>query len=430
MFAKHLSHTMKNPVRSILALGLMFASVTAMAKTELTMAHQLEGHQARELEKLVGGFNAGNADIEVRLIKRVPNGKPSVLNLATRTDLAHYLGKADAYVPVEKLLSDNKVKFNPKNIAEPLRDAVTVKGQIQALPVAFTTPLLFWNKALFEESGLDPNKPPKTWEELQDISGKLKSRCSYTTSWPVWVHIDNVSAWAGAPTVTTDGKLAFNTLIQVRHLARLTSWYKTEYFTSYGFNNEADAHFINGECGMITTNEEMVSELQASRKFEYGVTSLPVIDDNTGAPFNTLAAGGAIWVGQGHSKDEYKAAAKFLEYTLTPLTQLSIARQGGYLPLTPAAQAGAQSKLLRDDLQAQDLGLANVMKPAAAGATVGWISFNPQLRRIVEEEMEAVFLGKKPAKTALDSAVARGQAVYQPVATTAKKSCKGRKGCR
>lgn len=144
-----------------------------------------------------------------------------------------------------------------------------------------------------------------------------------------------------------------------------------------------------------------------------------MIDDNAGAPFNTLASGAAFWVGQGHSKDEYKAAAKFLEYTLTPQTQLVIARQGGFLPLTPAAQAGAQSKLLRDELKAQDLGLVNVMKPAAAGATVGWISFNPQLRQIVDEEMEAVFMGKKSAKSALDAAVARGQAVYKSLPTVA-----------
>ena len=430
MFSNRLIRTPQTPVRSLLALGLMAISATAFAKTELTLAYQLEGQHARELEKLVNGFNAESKDVEVRLVKRMPNGKPAVLNLATRSDLAQYLGKPDAYMPVEKLLSDNKVKFNAKGIAEPLRNAVTVKGQLQALPVAFTTPVLFWNKALFQESGLDPNKPPKTWEEVQDISGKLKSRCSYTTSWPVWVHIDNVSAWAGSSTVTNDGKLAFNTLIQVRHLARLTSWYKTEYFTSYGFNNEADAHFVNGECGMITTNAEMVSELQAANKFDYGVTSLPVIDDNAGAPFNTLAAGGAIWVGQGHSKDEYKAAAKFLEYTLTPQTQLTIARQGGFLPLTPAAQAGAQSKLLRDDLKAQDLGLSNVMKPGAAGANVGWISFNPKLREILNEEMDAVFMGKKSAKTGLDSAVARGQAVYQPVAAAPAKCAKGRKGCR
>ena len=429
MFTNRLTRTSRlTPVRSLLALGLMAMSATALAKTELTMAHQLDGQHARELEKLVTGFNAESKDVEVRLVRRVPNGKPAILNLATRVDLAQYLGKPDAFVPVEKLLADNKVKFNAKAIAEPLRNAVTVKGQVQALPVAFTTPLLFWNKEQFKESGLDPNKPPKTWEELQDISGKLKARCSYTTSWPVWVHIDNVSAWAGAPTVTSDGKLAFNTLIQVRHLARLTSWYKTQYFTSFGFNNEADAHFVSGECGMITTNAEIISELQATNKFDYGVTSLPVIDDNTGAPFNTLAAGGAIWVGQGHSKDEYKAAAKFLEFTLTPQTQLTIARQGGFLPLTPAAQAGAQSKLLSGDLKAQDLGLANVMRPAAAGAHVGWISFNPQLRQILNEEMDAVFMGKKSAKAALDNAVARGQAVYQPlptVATTANK--KGRK---
>jgi len=406
-------------LRALVALGVMAISATAVAKTELMLAHQLEGQHARELQKMISAFNADSKDVEIRLVSRAPNGKPAVLNLATRADLAQYLGKPDAYVPVEKLLADNKIKFNPKTIADPLRNSVTVKGQVQALPVAFTTPLLFWNKDLFRESSLDPNKPPKTWEELQDISGKLKARCSYTTSWPVWVHIDNVSAWAGSPTVTNDGKLAFNSLIQVRHLARLTSWYKTEYFTSFGYKNEADAHFVNGECAMITTNGEMVAELQATDKFSYGVTSLPVIDDNAGAPFNTLASGGAIWVGQGFGANEYKAAAKFLEYALTPQTQLVIARQAGFLPLTPAAQAGAQSKLLRDDLKAQDLGLANVMKPAAAGANVGWISFNPKLRQIVNEEMDAVFTGKKSAKSALDSAVARGQAVYEPLPTVA-----------
>ena len=419
MISHRLTAISYTPVRSLLVCALMATSTIVFAKTELTMAHQLEGQHERELEQLVSGFNAGNQDVEVRLVKRSPNGKPSVLNLATRADLAQYLNKPDAYVSVEKLLSDNKVRFNSKSIAEPLRNSVTVNNQVQALPVAFSTPLLFWNKELFKESGLDPNKPPRTWEDVQDFSSKLKTRCSYTTSWPAWIHIDNVSSWAGSPTVSADGKLAFNTLIQVRHLARLTSWYKTEYFTSFGFNNEADAHFVNGECAMITTNSEVVAELQANKKFEFGVAPLPVIDDNTGAPFNTLASGAAIWVGQGHGKEDYKAAAKFLEYTLTPQTQLIIARQGGFLPLTPAAQAGAQSRLLRDDLKAQDMGLVNVMKAGAPGASVGWISFNPKLRQIVNEEMDLVFTGKKSAKSGLDSAVARGQAVYQPLPTVA-----------
>ncbi|NCW89498.1 MAG: extracellular solute-binding protein [Rhodocyclales bacterium] len=158
--------------RSSLLLTLLVPVSAAFAKTDLTLAHQLEGQHAKELQQLVSRFNESSKDVEVQLVKRAPNGKPSVLNLATRVDLAKYLNNPDAYVSVEKLLADNKVKFNPKGIAEPLRNAVTVNNQVQALPVAFTTPVLFWNKEIFKKAGLDPNKAPKTWEEMQDLSGK------------------------------------------------------------------------------------------------------------------------------------------------------------------------------------------------------------------------------------------------------------------
>lgn len=396
---------------------LALTMAPALARTDIKLAHQLEGQHESELQQLVTRFNQSQGDVEVLLAKQPAGAKPAVLNLSTRADLIKYLGNPKGYVSVEKLLADNKVAFNPKDIAEPLRASVTVNNQVQALPLAFTTPLLFWNKEKFRDAGLNDSKAPKTWEELQDMAGKLvnsNAKCAYTTSWPVWVHIDNLSAWAGAPTVS-GGKLAFNGLIQVRHLARLNSWAKTDYFTHYGQNNEADAHFINGECGMITTNAEIVSELQAKKKFDFGVAPLPIIDDNSSTPFNTLAGGAALWVSQGYSADQLKAAAKFLAYTLTPDTQLTIARQGGYMPLTPAAQVGAQSWLLRSDAAAQDLALENVTKPAAPSAGIGWISFNPQLRKIVGDEMDAALTGKKSAKAALDSAVSKGQAVYRPL---------------
>lgn len=400
-----------------IALGLALIAQNGYARTEIKLAHQLEGHQAKELEQLIQRFNQQQTDVEVRPIKQPAAAKPAILNLSTRADLIKYLSNAKSYVSVEKLLADNNHSFNPKDMSEALRATVTVNNQVQALPVAFTTPLLFWNKDKFRDAGLDSGKAPKTWEELQDMAGKLVNnnmQCAYTTSWPVWVHIDNLSAWAGAPTVSGN-KLAFNGLIQVRHLARLTSWAKTNYYTHYGLNNEADARFINGECGIITTNADIVSELQANKKFDFGVAPLPVIDDNSGAPFNSLAGGAALWVSQGYSADQLKAAAKFLAYTLTPDTQLTIARQGGYMPLTPAAQVGAQGWLLRGDAAAQDMALDNVNKSPAQGAGIGWISFNPQLRSIVGNEMAAALSGKKSAKAALDTAVSKGQSVYRPL---------------
>ena len=96
MISHRLTAISYTPVRSLLVCALMATSTIVFAKTELTMAHQLEGQHERELEQLVSGFNAGNQDVEVRLVKRSPNGKPSVLNLATRADLAQYLNQPDA----------------------------------------------------------------------------------------------------------------------------------------------------------------------------------------------------------------------------------------------------------------------------------------------------------------------------------------------
>jgi len=45
-------------------------------------------------------------------------------------------------------------------------DTVTYNGQQWGIPTAFSTKAVFWNKDLFTTAGLDPNKPPTTWDEL------------------------------------------------------------------------------------------------------------------------------------------------------------------------------------------------------------------------------------------------------------------------
>lgn len=54
----------------------------------------------------------------------------------------------------------------------PWKEAV-YQGKIYAIPTGIDDRLLFYNKKLFREAGLDPNKPPRTWEELLEYSKKL-----------------------------------------------------------------------------------------------------------------------------------------------------------------------------------------------------------------------------------------------------------------
>jgi multiple sugar transport system substrate-binding protein len=46
-------------------------------------------------------------------------------------------------------------------------------GKMHALPGDYMTMVLFYNTKMFEDAGLDPNKPPKTWDEFLKYAQKL-----------------------------------------------------------------------------------------------------------------------------------------------------------------------------------------------------------------------------------------------------------------
>jgi multiple sugar transport system substrate-binding protein len=52
-------------------------------------------------------------------------------------------------------------------------EGATFEGTKYSVPMNFTTLLLYWNKGMFKEAGLDPEKPPANWQEFADYAKKL-----------------------------------------------------------------------------------------------------------------------------------------------------------------------------------------------------------------------------------------------------------------
>jgi sn-glycerol 3-phosphate transport system substrate-binding protein len=286
------------------------------------------------------------------------------------------------------------------------------KGTCLPCRSAMSTPVLFINKAAFRKAGLDPEKPPRTWAEMQHAADKLfdaGSSCPYTTSWPAWVHIDNLSSWNGVEVSDAKGRLNFNGLVQVKHTAMLTTWAKARFFIYFGRRDEADNRFVAGECGMLTSSSSLYGALHESRKVEVGVSSLPYHDDVPGAPQQTLAGGYSLWVGAGQKPAEYKGVAQFVSFLMEPDLQVEFSAVAGFLPMTPAARAAAGSKLLKADTAGLNVAYAQLQGPGALRALR--VSENERVRIITEEELEAAWAGKTPAKQALDNAVQRGNLV-------------------
>jgi sn-glycerol 3-phosphate transport system substrate-binding protein len=287
------------------------------------------------------------------------------------------------------------------------------RERLNALPLAFSTPVLFYNKRLFRQAGLDADAPPQTWQEMQDMAGTLMARgvaCPYTSSWPAWVHVDNLSAISGAPIADKKGKLAFNGRIQVKHVAMLATWHKARYFQTFGRANEADDRFYNNECAMLTSDAWANSRLRNAPGVELGIAPLPHHDDLYDGRQHTLAAGSSLWIGAGYPAREYRVAARFIRFLIAPDMQIALARSGGFLPLTETARDAMRTSLLmKDEEQALDVAYASLR--GKGGLHPLRVSTLDPVRIVVDEELEQVWAGKKPAKAALDTAVKRGNAI-------------------
>jgi sn-glycerol 3-phosphate transport system substrate-binding protein len=381
----------------------------------LELSHRLDEMQTERLESSIENFNKKNKDVRVKLVRRAEGDAPRPLNLVTREEHARFLARKANFKPLHQVMREAKVSFDTAKFAPELHASpANAKGQWFALPVAFSTPVLYIDKQAFSKAGLDPESPPRTWAEMQEAAGRLVaagSACPYTTSWPALILIDNISAWHGAEASDAKDRLVFNGLLQIKHIAMMASWHKARYFVYFGRRDEADQRFINGECGMLTSSSSLFATLPESRKREVGVSTLPYHDDVRGAPQNTLAEGASLWVAAGLKPAQTRGVAKFIGYVLSPDVQIELTLAGGYLPMTGVARAAAGSQLKEDDLSGLQVAYEQ-LKGRTAAPTVR-VSQIEAVRRIVEEELEAVWDNRKPAKQALDEAVQRGNAALR-----------------
>ena len=382
------------------------------ASADFELAHNLGEIGEERLQAIVDRFNKESGSA-LKLVRLEKGDKPAALNLMRRYDMSDVLSQPKNFVPMHDMMAKAGQPLNLGELSGDLKAGVVdAKGRLVALPVLYSTPVLFYNKNAFRKAKLNPDQPPKTWFEMQGMLDKLQDAgyaCPYTSSWPVWVHVDNVSAVSGVPAANDKGQLTLNGLPQVKHLAMMATWSKANYFKLFGRRNEASARFNEGECAMITTDSREHVDFRDAKGVELGVAPLPYHDDVYGGRQSSLADGASLWVGAGHAAAHYKQAAKFVSFMLSPEMQIEMVRVYGGLPLTSAARMAARSKLLQDGDKTLEVAYAslngNGNKPAMRVANIDAV------RIVANEELEAVWADKKPAKAALDTSVSRGNAL-------------------
>ncbi|TDN47499.1 carbohydrate ABC transporter substrate-binding protein (CUT1 family) [Azoarcus indigens] len=391
----------------------------ATEPVQLEIVHQLPPARAAALKELVERFNASSKDAKVEIVSRDwrVGTIPDLLILDGAEEDAFVAGKP-RYKPLHAMMREAGVPLQAlRPPAMMTRTPVDTKGQLLALPVGLSTPVLFLNKDAFRRAGMNPDATPiATWFDLQQALGRLADAgqsCPYTVAEPGRVMVENLSAWHNEPVAAVRGKAlapSFNGMFQVKHVAMMASWHRASYLRIFD-RGEAERRFAAGDCAVIAASSADWTDFRRQQTVDVGVSRLPYYDDFPGAPQNTLADGPALWAAAGKKPATYKAAARFVSFWLQPENQVAWQRETGYLPLNRAGLLASQSDLLGDDLENVRVAVAQLTnKPVTSDSSSQPVVERERVRRILDEELAFVWADRKPAKEALDTAVLRAGA--------------------
>jgi len=407
----------------------------ALAASEIRLWHSFTGSRGAELESLVARFNASQSAIRiVPAYKRDPDAARRAVARGSRR-APHIVQIRDAATadalaggqvrPLWQVMSEAGLGLDPTGfsyvpaVASYYSDA---NGRLLALPLENATPILYFNRDAFRRAGLDPDRPPRTWDEMLPAIEALVAagaRCPFTTESPSWILVENMSAWHNEEVATLGNgfegarpELTLNRGLSMRVVSRLATWAKAGYFSYSGRRAAGEARFAAGECALLTASSASYAGLRRAARFDFGVAQFPYYDDYLAAPQNTLVGGSSLWVVKGTRRGEARDAARFMAFLLRPEVQLEWHQKTGYVPLAVAAYRQSKEQGFYRANPGYEIAIRQLLfRPPKRDTRGIRLAHFARIRAIVDEELEAVWKRDESPIRALNAAVKRGNAV-------------------
>lgn len=326
---------------------------------------------------------------------------PDVVNVSP--DLSYPLAKAGLLLNLDRERA--AAKFKGEYTPEAWQGNVLpgLDGSY-AFPWYLNTGPLFYNKALFRQAGLDPEKPPKSYDELFATADTLAKRSGGKTA-----------TLAGTPSIEDFGrygvrlmnsdatKFTYNEPKGVELLTRYKELYTHGGLDAQALTNTAEQagqKFLEQKVAMNPGSAHDLDTFKQSAPGLYkelGITDAP---NNTGKP-NMYVMGLAV-----SKQSKHKAAAvAFAHFITDRKNQEDFAHKVAVFPSTKGS--------LEDPYWTKDDGTdEGRVRVASAKMLKGAVNYTPvvlseEMKVVLKNEVAKALQGKKSPQRALDDAVAQ-----------------------
>lgn len=319
-----------------------------------------------------------------------------------------------ATVPVQTFI--DKDKYDLSSFEPNVLGYYKVGTQLYSMPWNSSNPILYYNKDLFKAAGLDPDKPPKTWEEVADAAKKLtkgdvKGFGIRDYGWYLEQSLATQGAFYADPQNGRADKPADKAIFNGPEGVGFVNWLNGMLKDGSGANlgqngGDTTAAFAAQKVAMIFESTAALRGVlnAAAGKYEVGTAFYPRPANNPKAA-GTIIGGASLWVMKDHPQAEQDATWDFIKFLMQPEQQAFWHTNTGYYPPSKAAyDVPADKEWLAKYPQFQtaiDQLHASPPNPATQGALLGIFV---QARTDTEDAMSSVFNGQASAQQALDKA--------------------------
>ena len=276
-------------------------------------------------------------------------------------DIAQVGGYAD-YASDDLLYSADELLSVPThaNMVPALAQAGEVDRIQYGLPFASSTRVLFYNKALFTKAGLDPEKPPQTWKQIQEAAEALKAA---GVKHPYGLPLGREEAqgeammWmlGGGGGITDNvGTYTMDSTENVKTFDWLRDELVGKGLTGPGAPGDIDRKdifeaFSAGDVGILNGHPSLVSPAKKG-KIDYGTAPLPGKSGPAGATM-----GVADWIMGFKENGNRKEVGAFLDFVFQDDQHYEFTDRYGLIPVTTTASekmlADSKNKDLRPFLR-------------------------------------------------------------------------------
>lgn len=425
---------MRRTLLKALAASTIAAALPAYAQkpVELTFYYPVAvgGPVTKTIDQMAADFEKENPGIKVKpvysgtyqesIVKALTafkSGQPPHVAVLLSTDMFTLIDE-DAIVPIDGLATSADDRKWLGGFYDSFMMNSRTGGKTWGVPFQRSTIVLYWNKELFKEAGLDPDKGPANWDQMVEYAKKLtKTDASgNVTQWGVKIPSSGFPYWLFQGLTTPNGALLMNEAGTETYFDKPEVIEALQYWVDLSAKHKVmpggviewgttPKDFFEKKAAMIWTTTGNLTNIRTNAGFPFGVAMLPE-KKRRGSP----TGGGNFYIFKKTSPEEQAAALKFAKWATAPqrAAQWSIAT--GYVAVTPAAWETPEMKKYVQEVPQATVARDQLQFSVAELSTHD----NQRVTKALNDGLQAALTGSKSAADAMKDAQREAARILRP----------------